>query len=280
MYFNFPLVLSFCIEVLSSLFGVVFAFSLILYGLQKLNKHLLVTQFGFKSLYPTAVIGTPIHELSHAILAVFFRHEVAQVKLFAPDPKTGVLGYVQHGYRNTIYQICGCFFIGIAPLLMGAAVIFLANMVFFPEVNKLFLAINEKVISGGFSTLLSSFIFFEAVSIESFQGIWFALSDASFKDILWVYLIIAVSVHMGPSTADLRNALPGVLALSIIIILLAVIFQSEISYRLLSIREAIGIFTKILLIACYANLAYMGCIILAICVKKALTLNRSENARA
>lgn len=280
MHFNFPLVLSFCVEVLSSLFGVVFAFSLILYGFQKLNKHLLVSQFGFRSLYPTAIIGTPVHELSHAILAVLFRHEVAKVKLFSPDPKTGVLGYVQHGYRNTIYQLCGCFFIGIAPLIVGAGVIFVANALFFPVVNTLFLAIDERAISGGFSTLFSSFIFFETVSIESLEGILHALDDASFIDIMWIYLIVAVSVHMGPSTADLRNALPGVIALSIIIVLLAIIFQSEISYHLLSIRENISVFTKILLIACYANVAFMVGILLAVCCKKIFSLGKRPNATA
>lgn len=268
MYLDIPLVISFCIEVLSTLFGVVFAFSLILYGFQKLNKHLLVSQFGFRSLYPTAVIGTPIHELSHALLAALFRHEIGKIQLFAPDPKTGVLGFVQHGYRNTIYQICGCFFIGIAPLIVGAAVIFLANALFFPDVNSLFLAIDERAISGGFSTLFSSFIFFETVSLESLKGVLHALSEASIIDIIWLYLIIAVSVHMGPSTADLRNALPGVLALSVIIILLAIVFQSEISYHLLSIRECISVFTKILLIACYANVAFMVGILIAVCCKR------------
>jgi len=268
MLFNFQLVLSACIEIVTSVFGVVFTFSLILYGFQKLNKSLLVQHFGFKSLYPTAIVGTPIHELGHTLLAVLFRHSIKQVKLFSPNSKTGVLGYVEHSYSSTVYQICGCFFIGIAPLIFGVVIIYLLNALFIPEVNTFFLDVDDRFIKGGFTSLFTSFVFFESVSLESLKGIGVALQAGSVIDIIWLYLIIAVSLHMGPSTADLKNALPGVIALAVLIIIGVVIFQGEIENYLPIVREWMQVVTKILMIACYANLLFFVLLLLSVGITK------------
>ena len=48
------------------------------------------------------------------------------MKLFDPDPETGTLGYVQHTYESSsLYQMAGNFFIGIGPILLGSALIYL-----------------------------------------------------------------------------------------------------------------------------------------------------------
>lgn len=71
-------------------------------------------------------LGTMIHELGHALFCVIFRHKITDMKLFAPDPETGTLGYVQHTYEtSSLYQLAGNFFIGIGPILLGTALIYL-----------------------------------------------------------------------------------------------------------------------------------------------------------
>ena len=76
--------------------------------------------FGLKAVMITGIIGVPIHEISHAILALIFRHRITKVKLIQkPDP-SGLMGYVKHSYNpNSLYQRIGNFFIGIAPLFGG-----------------------------------------------------------------------------------------------------------------------------------------------------------------
>jgi len=71
-------------------------------------------------------LGTIIHELWHALFCVIFRHKITEMKLFEPDPETGTLGYVQHTYEtSSLYQLAGNFFIGIGPILLGTALIYL-----------------------------------------------------------------------------------------------------------------------------------------------------------
>ena len=71
-------------------------------------------------------LGTIIHELGHALFCLIFRHKITEMKLLDPDPETGTLGYVRHSYDpKNIYQLVGNFFIGIGPILLGTAVIFL-----------------------------------------------------------------------------------------------------------------------------------------------------------
>ena len=36
--------------------------------------------FGRKSIYITGFIGVPIHELSHAIVAIIFKHKIKEIK--------------------------------------------------------------------------------------------------------------------------------------------------------------------------------------------------------
>jgi hypothetical protein len=71
-------------------------------------------------------LGTIIHEFGHALFCVIFGHKITEMKLFDPDPETGTLGYVQHTYETSnLYQLAGNFFIGIGPILLGTALIYL-----------------------------------------------------------------------------------------------------------------------------------------------------------
>ena len=82
--------------------------------------------FGWKSQLLTGWLGTPIHELSHAVMCLLFLHRIKDVALFRPNEKTGTLGYVHHEFnpRNLYHQI-GNFFIGIAPVIGGCLVLYL-----------------------------------------------------------------------------------------------------------------------------------------------------------
>ena len=71
--------------------------------------------------------GTVVHEASHVIACVLFRHRVHRVKWFDPSAVDGALGSVEHSYDpSSAYQRVGTIVIGLAPLLAGAAVLLLA----------------------------------------------------------------------------------------------------------------------------------------------------------
>lgn len=87
------------------------------------NKSLVVIYFGFFAQVIGGGIGIIIHELSHLIVALLFRHQIKGVALLRiPRPNDGdtSLGYVQHAWQTTsLYQRSGNFFIGVAPLIGG-----------------------------------------------------------------------------------------------------------------------------------------------------------------
>src|SRR4051794_35631225 len=78
----------------------------------------------------TGWLGTPVHELSHALVSLAFLHRIHEVKLFLPHPEDGVLGYVRysivasppHTLARRWLGIFGTFFSGVAPLFGGSLV--------------------------------------------------------------------------------------------------------------------------------------------------------------
>lgn len=78
-------------------------------------------------LYLFGLLGTLVHEGSHVIACVLFRHRVDRVKWFDPKATDGALGSVEHSYDpSSAYQRVGTIVIGIAPLVVGAIVILFA----------------------------------------------------------------------------------------------------------------------------------------------------------
>ena len=78
-------------------------------------------------LYLFGLPGTIVHEGSHVIACLLFGHRVDRVKWFDPQAVDGALGSVEHSYnRDSAYQRVGTIVIGIAPLLAGAAVLWIA----------------------------------------------------------------------------------------------------------------------------------------------------------
>ena len=66
----------------------------------------------------TGFIGTPVHELSHALMCVLFGHTITKMKLVNADRRSKTLGYVEHTYYKTnLYHQIGNYFIGISPIL-------------------------------------------------------------------------------------------------------------------------------------------------------------------
>ncbi len=69
-------------------------------------------------------LGIIIHELSHLLVALIFRHKITNFKLWQIGDD-GVLGYVNHTYNtHSFYQRLGNVFIGLAPMLVLSLIFF------------------------------------------------------------------------------------------------------------------------------------------------------------
>ena len=160
-----------------------------------------------KFVYVTSVIGTPIHELGHAVMCLLFGHRITDMKLLLPpgDP-SGTLGYVEHSYnKRNLWARLGNLFIGIGPILSGLGVILLCLFFCFPAPWKGYLAATStlsaatalpKLLSASVSLLLS-------------------LPAAFVREDWWIPLIgliviLFVSQHVTLSTADIKGSLSAV----------------------------------------------------------------------
>ena len=74
--------------------GIIVLFGLIIAMLNKIFYRNLAG-FGMLPCYLTGFIGTPIHELSHALFCIIFGHRIHEIKLFQIGGD-GTLGYVNH----------------------------------------------------------------------------------------------------------------------------------------------------------------------------------------
>ncbi len=165
----------------------------------------------------TGIIGTPIHELSHAILCIAFGHRITEMKLFQVDDESGTLGYVNHSYnpKNWYHQI-GNYFIGVAPLFGGSIFLYLLMTQFVPS-GYLFMntLINEilDIYSGKLGLELIPVIFKSVLA--TVEKIFF--SNFGINTVIFILISFCIALHMNLSTADIRSSIKPLPLLAIVL---------------------------------------------------------------
>ena len=173
---------------------------------------------GPKFLLITGIVGTPIHELSHALMCLLFGHKITEIKFYQTKSTDGSLGHVIHTYnKKNIYHQIGNFFIGTAPVLLGGAFVLLFMLILTPGT---FGAVTSKLHTlqfGGspISTIESIFTFVWGM----IKAIFSPHNFTSWR--WWVFMVLAVmiSTHMEMSASDIKSSLRGLLFISIILLL-------------------------------------------------------------
>lgn len=158
----------------------------------------------------TGYIGTPVHELSHALMCLLFGHTVTKMKLVNSDKRSRTLGYVEHTYYKTnLYHQIGNYFIGVAPILAGGAAVLLFVWLFLPQM------LSEM--TGAVRSLAG----LESVPAV-ISDVWKLLFDkVNFANIrYWLALVfsVAVVIHMEISRSDFRSGLRGLLVLAVMLL--------------------------------------------------------------
>lgn len=166
--------------------------------------------------YITGAIGTPIHECAHALFCLIFGHKIIEIKLFQINSEDGTLGYVCHSYNpKNLYHKIGNFFIGIAPITVISALLYLFSWLLLPnfvtEISNNF-KINDFLDNIG------------NVFINLFGALQSFFSCANLWQ-WWVFLIIGIflSLHMTLSKEDIKGALSGLVLLLIVVLIVDII---------------------------------------------------------
>jgi len=196
-----------------SLIGALFIGGFILGFLERQANGRVIHAFGIKGIYYTAWLGTPIHELSHAVMCLIFRHRVTEVKLLQAVDTDGTMGYVRHAYNpNSLYQRIGNLFIGVAPLIGGSLIIALCAKWMTYDSSLAFFDWSQAPQQFSFFDLPSWTALGKAI-LQIFQSL-FAVSNYS-HPAFWLFVLIAlcISSRMSLSNEDIRGAGSGAGAL-------------------------------------------------------------------
>ncbi len=149
-------------------------------------------------LYLFGLLGTIVHEASHVVACVLFRHRVHRVIWFNPHATDGALGSVEHSYDPTsAYQRVGTIVIGIAPLVVGAAVIQWAAQ------QLLGISLSDVDLANGSASGSVSAAMSRAFDVPLWRWALFA------------YVSISVGGSMHLSVSDVRGTWRGVVTLAI-----------------------------------------------------------------
>jgi hypothetical protein len=193
-----------------SLFAGLFIFGLLIQFVSQLTFRSMERAFG-KGVYLVAWLGTPIHELGHALFCVIFGHRIEDISLFRPDPVTGTLGYVYHKWnRKNPWHVLGNFFIGIGPMVLGCAVLFGLFYFLIPGSSGVWGSISESVGAVSQDSLIAGYFNVFADSALAIIRIIFNPANLSLWQFwLFLYLSICVSGNIRLSWADFKGTLSG-----------------------------------------------------------------------
>ena len=173
--------------------------------------------WGWGGIVVTGIIGTPIHECSHLLMALLFGYKITDVKLFCPvsGKTTGVLGYVKYRYRKNLFCKIGNFFVGIAPMIGGSLVIWLLFYLLFPDTV---MWMNDNMIMG--ENMLE---FLDRQYTLGFGEFVQTFAGHIGSTVVFILLLIAISLHMSISRTDLKGAAYGVIFLELVLLVLSLL---------------------------------------------------------
>lgn len=210
--------------------GTLFVFGFILYLLARFTRTTYAKTVGWKlDVVATGWIGTPVHELGHALFCLIFRHKILEMKLFSPNSTDGTIGYVNHSYDKTsIYQRIGNFFIGVGPIIFGAVMLYAALYYLLPNAKEVMAGIDaqSKVMAhanqSSFGAIFDSLKGTASATLDSLFT-WSNFSHLLF----WVFLYVAVCIssHMELSPPDIKGALSGLITILLFFLLVNTIIM-------------------------------------------------------
>jgi hypothetical protein len=238
-----------------SVFGFILIFGLLLYFLSRSTRKAF-SNSGHNQLdiYFTGWIGTPVHEMGHAVFCILFGHRITDIKLYSPNSEDETLGYVKHSFNSkNFYQRIGNFFIGTGPILFGSFVLYLLILFCLPNYRQISEIISKADMtdSGIFDLIKNTgrmlstgtSLLFNIFSPENFG-----------KPIFWlfIYLTFCISSHMQLSPSDLKTMGTGILTILLFFLMINVatmILEFNITVYILKFNRLTGRIINVFILA-------------------------------
>ncbi len=239
---------------MASLFLGIFIFGLLIQFISQLSFKSLGNAFGPAGTYLVAWLGTPVHELGHALFCLIFWHKIDEIHFFKPDKTTGTLGYVYHKWNpKNPYQVIGNFFIGIGPMVLGCALLFALFYFLIPGSSVAWSSIMDNVKAVGSNPSFSGYLdVFKNSALTIFQQIFTVSSFGLWQFWVFLYLSICIACNVRLSWADLKGSLSavGCMVLPFLILNLVLMLAGKTSNTFLPYTASIlGVVYSLLILA-------------------------------
>lgn len=224
----------------------------------------------------TSFVGTPVHELGHAVMCLLFGHTITDVKLWRPNAKDGTLGYVTHQYnRRNPYHVFGNLFIGIGPIFSGLGVMTLCLWLCFPHTLDAYLSTARSMAAAGENGFI---IFFEGMKmIPRMVGEFSATDRPIWARVLGTIVLLSSSLHVSLSPADIKGAWRAMPVYGVLVLLVTVITalmgQTTMDVVLGGLRLFNGYLTALFVIVLVFSAVYVA-LALAVWLIRALLFHR------
>jgi hypothetical protein len=206
---------------MASLFGGVFVFGLLINFLSMMTFKSLSKAFGSGGSYVVAWLGTPIHELGHALFCLIFLHKIVEMKLFKPDRVNGTLGYVYHKWNpKNPWHVLGNLFIGIGPVVLGCAVLFGVFYLLIPGSSRVWDGILAQANEIDLSSIGSYWDVWSGSALALVKLIFTWENLAGWRFWVFLYLAICISSNIRLSWADVKHTFAGLVFIVILFLLL------------------------------------------------------------
>jgi hypothetical protein len=196
---------------IASLFLGIVIFGLLIHFISQLTFKSLGNTYGPWGTYFVAWLGTPIHELGHALFCLIFGHRIEDMQIFKADPNSDTLGYVYHTWNpKNPYHVLGNFFIGIGPVVLGCAVLFGLFYLLIPDSSSAWHTVITNISSVEKGSSAGSYLVVfrdSALSIIKLIFTWENLGLWRFW--VFLYLSVCISSNIRLSWADFKGSLAG-----------------------------------------------------------------------
>lgn len=149
----------------------------------------------------TGWLGTPIHELGHALMCLLFAHRIERIRLW-PTRESNAM--VEHSYnRRNPYASFGNVWIALGPIFAGLGVILLVLSLVYPDTLSRMGQSLSLAMQGG-----ESFSFLGEVGTW-IHGLWNEQTRGIGWRILAVGMMLSTALHVRLSLADVKGMITG-----------------------------------------------------------------------
>lgn len=164
----------------------------------------------------TSFLGTPVHELGHALMCLLFAHRIENIRLI-PTRAGGPV--VEHSYnKRNPYAVFGNLWIGLGPMLLGIALTLAVLQWVYPASMQSYRAVLGTLPDAGAPNEPQT----EAVG-QFLRGLLTEQTRAWWVRLLAAVALFSMALHIRLSASDVLGMLRGLPAYAVIAAVVALV---------------------------------------------------------